>query len=498
MRKIIISIIILFQYISLHAQVCELDSKHTVNDIPECHNGKEILIFEEKFDDTVLNENVWTIQEGVVRDFEFKKQKAYHSRDNIKLENGMLKIISKKEPRYNQQYNYEGQIRYGDFMYSTGEIWTKSLFSENTIVEARIKLPRKSGLWPAFWMYAESDGEYRELDIFEYYTKDTSFTTNSYYGGNSETKKGCVNDKVGHTRTFYNHFHTYRVVYKEDRIEWFIDGKRIRRIPKYAKTEWYYFNTTSAHNNYHGYFCYNMVPGNKYKRVKSFPEGPMHIILNTAIQVGKDIAPETNFISDTMFVQYVKVYKIQDCEKDVNIDSTILINYGGQAAEYNEFITGKTVNIAYDFNIESNHSLTTIASNEIIMNTETNIETGDNGEFVCKVNVCSNRKVNIMEDYGDVLDSDDDNINSYDCDTCSLNSYYDYVYLYDDNNVVVDVQDTQDSIIITNNLGNIIYSNNNLEEQIMINIENYPIGTYNIKVVDSTSNEEIRYLLTID
>lgn len=492
MKKIfIISIIILSQYVSLYAQVCELDSRHTINDIPECHNGKAILIFEENFDDTILNENIWTIQEGVVRDFSFTHQKAYHSRNNIKLENGMLKIISKKEPRYNQEYNYEGQIRYGDFNYSTGEIWTKSLFSVNTIVEARIKLPRNKGLWPAFWMYAESDGEYRELDIFEYYTENSHFTTNVHYRKNTTTDNNCINRDVDHSREFYNHFHTYKVVYKEDRVEWFIDGERVRRMPKYAKTKWYYLN----HNYYHGYFCYNMESGSKYKRVKSFPEGPMHIILNTAVQTGVS-KPESNFIADTMFVQYVKVYKIQDCEKDVNIDSTTQISYGGQNSEYNEFITGKNVNIAYDFNIESNHSLTTVASDEIAINAETNIKTDSNGEFICKVNVCPNRKVDIIEDYEDMVDSDDSSDDN--CDTCSLNSYYDYVYLYDDNNIVVDVQDTYDSIIVTNHLGNIVYSNTNLEDSIIINIGNYPTGTYNIKIVDSTLDEEIKYLLTID
>lgn len=139
------------------------------------------------------------------------------------------------------------------------------------------------------------------------------------------------------------------------------------------------------------------------------------------------------------------------------------------------------------------------ASDEIIINTETNIKTDSNGEFICKVNVCPNRKVNIIEDYEDVVCSDDSSDDdSDDCDTCSLNAYYDYVYLYDDNNIVVDVQDTYDSIIVTNHLGNIVYSNTNLEDSIIINIGNYPTGTYNIKIVDSTLDEEIKYLLTID
>ena len=65
----------------------------------------------------------------------------------------------------------DGCVNLRDYHYTSAQLWTKPVFSEG-IIEAKIKMPKGKGFWPAFWMFtgqAEtgSDSSF-EIDVFEF------------------------------------------------------------------------------------------------------------------------------------------------------------------------------------------------------------------------------------------------------------------------------------------------------------------------------------------
>lgn len=240
-----------------------------------------------------------------------------------------------------------------------------------------------------------------------------------------------------------------------------------------------------------------MESGHSYYKRKYFPEGLMHIILNTAVEVNPR-EPLLAFVSDTMFVDYVRVYKIQECEEDISIRNTPVFdncNYRGQNNVYNEFITGKTVDIECNFRVLENHSITTIASQDVLISPDSEIITSTNGEFECKVQPCLNRKIEIKELYYG-LDDDDDVVV---CDSCDTNFNASNVYMYSDSIMVVDTKYSNEAVVITDSLGNIVYRNDNIgQEPLMINIENFLIGIYYITINNFDSSMDENFMLNIE
>lgn len=96
--------------------------------------------------------------------------------------------------------------------------------------EARMKLPRGRGLWPAFWLLG-SDFETigwpacGEIDIMEYRGQNPNVVLGSlhgpgYSGGNARTRSF---ELVG--PGFDADFHVFAVEWDSDRITWSVDGR---------------------------------------------------------------------------------------------------------------------------------------------------------------------------------------------------------------------------------------------------------------------------------
>ena len=98
-------------------------------------------------------------------------------------------------------------------------------------IEARLKLPRGQGIWPAFWMLgADIDlvpwPTCGEIDIVELigHKPGTLFGTlhgPGYFGDNGLTKF----TELPGGATFSEAYHVFSVDWKADRIDWLLDGK---------------------------------------------------------------------------------------------------------------------------------------------------------------------------------------------------------------------------------------------------------------------------------
>ena len=90
-------------------------------------------------------------------------------------------------------------------------------------VEARIKLPRGQGLWPAFWMVGWPIGG--EIDIMEQIGREprlihgTAHGPGFGYGGGQGIGRVCRLD-----HDFADDFHVFAVDWDADAIRWYVDG----------------------------------------------------------------------------------------------------------------------------------------------------------------------------------------------------------------------------------------------------------------------------------
>lgn len=193
------------------------------------------------------------------------------SPQNVKVENGVLKITAKLES-------------FGGQNYTSGRIKTEGKFSfQYGRVDIRTKLPGGEGIWPANWMLGDSFGtigwpDCGEVDIME------------YQGANPDIIHGAIHSlssyggTVNHATTIVNNvedeFHIYSV-------EW--DAEKIRFMVDYNE---FYVYQPDVYNS------------------ETWPfDAPFFILLNVA--VGGSFGGPVNdaIFPQTMEVDYVRVYQ---------------------------------------------------------------------------------------------------------------------------------------------------------------------------------------------
>lgn len=179
---------------------------------------------------------------------------------------------------------------YGPCQYTSARLLTKNRFEvAYGRVEARIKVPTGSGLWPAFWMLGSDIDQNPwpqsgEIDIMEYVGRDPNNVFGTlhgpgYSGGQSYGKSYDLGKPVA------DDYHVFAVDWQPDKVTWLIDG-----MP--------YFTATPADAFLQGkQWVYNH---------------PFFILMNVAVggNFGGAVGPETTF-PQAMSVDYVRLYQTQ-------------------------------------------------------------------------------------------------------------------------------------------------------------------------------------------
>lgn len=138
-----------------------------------------------------------------------------YSRENVSLDGrGHLVIRS---------------IRTASGKYTSGRIKTQGLYNvQYGRIEARIKLPRGQGMWPAFWMLGNGDWPVSgEIDIMENVGKEPSIVHGTVHGPGYSGAGGI---SAAHTLNLDGRFHVYGVEWSADSIEFFADGKPYAKV----------------------------------------------------------------------------------------------------------------------------------------------------------------------------------------------------------------------------------------------------------------------------
>jgi beta-glucanase (GH16 family) len=192
--------------------------------------------------------------------------------------NGMLVITARKESYQGKNYTSARLESNGKFEHTYGRI------------EARIKIPRGQGIWPAFWMLGNDIGsagwpKCGEVDIMENIGKEPSTVHGSlhgpgYSGGNPLGKAYMLPSG----QAFADAFHVFAVEWEENVIRFYVDADL-------------YETRTPA----------DVPSGSRWVY-----DHPFYLLLNVAVGGQWPGSPDgTTVFPQTMTVDYVRVYERQ-------------------------------------------------------------------------------------------------------------------------------------------------------------------------------------------
>ncbi|WP_411896135.1 family 16 glycosylhydrolase [Winogradskyella sp. A2] len=185
------------------------------------------LVWSDEFNTETINLDNWNFQVLKAGQFNDEWQRYTNSSANAYIEDECLVIKA----------IHESDI-HGMNQYSSARLHTANKQTwEYGKIEARIKLPKGKGIWPAFWMLGanidENGGDTPwpqcgEIDILELYgTKDDSvIEANLHYADQSDSHAmmGAVSYKLKEG-IFADNFHVFGLEWDENKISWFVDGQ---------------------------------------------------------------------------------------------------------------------------------------------------------------------------------------------------------------------------------------------------------------------------------
>ncbi|MUG67887.1 MULTISPECIES: glycoside hydrolase family 16 protein [Paenibacillus] len=256
------------------------------------------LIWHDEFNGTQLDHSKWNYEVGYYLNDDpntwgwgnAELQHYTDSTQNIFVQGGNLNIRALEDPKTFPQD--PGRVA----PYSSGKINTKDKFTlQYGRVDFRAKLPTGNGVWPAFWMLPQDNvygtwASSGEIDIMEARGRLPGTSTGAvHFGGQWPSNTHLSGEyHFPEGQTIANDYHVYSVVWEEDNIKWYVDGKFFFKV---TREQWY---SLAAPNNPNAPF-----------------DQPFYLIVNLALGGTFDggRAPNPGDIPATLQVDYVRVYK---------------------------------------------------------------------------------------------------------------------------------------------------------------------------------------------
>ena len=222
----------------------------TPNNPTQSYSFNNELVWSDEFDqDGPVSQDKWNVETIPPNNGSWwngELQFYTDKEDNIRVEEGLLKITAKYE-------SFEGKN------YTSARINTQDKF-EFTYgrVEMRAKLPNWDGMWPAFWLLGANIDEIGwpncgELDILEHgdYVKDSTsndpglISSAVHYGPQDYSRQttnvpGKIFFDTGQERFIrsekiiekpFEEYHTYSMQWSPDKIQFFIDEEMHLEFP---------------------------------------------------------------------------------------------------------------------------------------------------------------------------------------------------------------------------------------------------------------------------
>lgn len=211
------------------------------------------------------------------------KELQWYKDENVISENGVLKIIARKESIYGKDAESEKQFEYTSGMINSPESFLQAYGKW----EIRVRFPFRKGYWPAFWLVPRQRPGLPEIDVFEYFgIQKNKITCNHHWGLDYPNYSGGMYE--GRTEPFYyvrtkeieGTFDNIWMVWSfecfPDKMIWKLNGKTV------------------------------------YETMEGIPTAPLYMIANVAIkdwdQNGFKV--DKNEEPYVMEIDYIKVYKM--------------------------------------------------------------------------------------------------------------------------------------------------------------------------------------------
>lgn len=280
------------------------------------------LIFADEFNGTSIDLAKWSVTTGNgcpgLCGFGNSELQSYtNNANNIRVTDGNLVLEAKRENVNGSQFSSAKVLTQGKVFFTYGR------------VEARMKLPSGNGVWPAFWMLPEVSNwpTTGEIDIMEVRGDQMTKSAGTLHYGTPGANQWDGNDYYLPTGAgnFADSYHVFAVEWKENSIQWFIDGALFKSETKNP-------NTLSPQSN-----------NNPWPWDKNY-----HIILNLAIGGWFTGTTNPNAVAigkSTMEIDYVRVYS----NDHVTIAGPTAANVGDTKTY--SIASGANPNITYNWTV---------------------------------------------------------------------------------------------------------------------------------------------------
>jgi beta-glucanase (GH16 family) len=243
------------------------------------------LIWSDEFDGeagTPIDDSKWTHELGGSGWGNNELEFYTNLPENASLDgNGNLAIVARVDDSGSRACHY------GLCQYTSARLVTRDKF-EFTYgrVEARLRIPRGQGIWPAFWMLGENITQVGwpasgEIDIMENIGREPQ-TVHGTLHGPGYSGADNIGRPYNIDEDFADDFHVYAVDWDENAIRWYVDG------------------------NLYSILTPNDLRGNEWVYDHDF-----FILLNVAVGGHWPGMPDdTTIFPQTMLVDYVRVYQL--------------------------------------------------------------------------------------------------------------------------------------------------------------------------------------------
>lgn len=218
------------------------------------------LVWEDDFNGSSLNENYWNYQIGNGELYGNpgwgNSEQQYYRKENVSLRDGNLVITAKRED-------------YNGYKYTSARIRTNGKVAKTYgRVEAKIKLPKGQGLWPAFWLLPDSStyGSWPnsgEIDIME--AKGRLLYESSgalHYATESGAHKYDTATNYFPDNEQITDYHIYAVERDENEFRWYVDDNNFLTVSVWSITGKSSSNTAPFDTNFH--ILFNMACGGHF------------------------------------------------------------------------------------------------------------------------------------------------------------------------------------------------------------------------------------------
>jgi beta-glucanase (GH16 family) len=175
------------------------------------------LVWQDEFNGSIGPD--WVFETGTGASGWGNNELQYYRRENATIENGALVITARREDFGGARYTSARMKTQGRKSFKYGRI------------EARIALPGKQGVWPAFWALGSNITSVGwpasgEIDIMEQINTSSDILGTVHW----QADNGSYASYGRRTSTSINNYHVYSVEWDAKAIRWFVDGQQFHVI----------------------------------------------------------------------------------------------------------------------------------------------------------------------------------------------------------------------------------------------------------------------------